>query len=154
MNEEIIVSGRNNPFIDPILQIWHWQIPLYLFLGGLAAGILFFAALYRIMGKEEQYPTAVKKAPLIVPILLVFGLIALFLDLKHKPFFWQLYTTIKLQSPMSWGAWVLMAITPLSFIYAALNIKEVFPLWDWKFQWLKDFDKFSRNILFKLRGQS
>jgi len=150
MNEEIIVSGRNNPFIDPILQIWHWQIPLYLFLGGLAAGILFFAALYRIMGKEEQYPTAVKKAPLIVPILLVFGLIALFLDLKHKPFFWQLYTTIKLQSPMSWGAWVLMAITPLSFIYAALNIKEVFPLWDWKFQWLKDFDKFSRKYIIQI----
>jgi len=150
MNEEIIVSGRNNPFIDPVLQIWHWQIPLYLFLGGLAAGILFFAALYRIMGKEEQYPTAVKKAPLIVPILLVFGLIALFLDLKHKPFFWQLYTTIKLQSPMSWGAWVLMAITPLSFIYAALNIKEVFPLWDWKFQWLKNFEKFSGKYIVQL----
>ncbi|MEX0981320.1 MAG: NrfD/PsrC family molybdoenzyme membrane anchor subunit, partial [Bacteroidales bacterium] len=108
MREEIIVSGRANPFIDPYLNIWHWQIPLYLFLGGLAAGILFFAGMYTIMGKEKVYPTAVKKAPLIVPFLLVLGLIALFLDLKHKLYFWRLYTTIKIESPMSWGAWVLM----------------------------------------------
>ena len=53
MKEEIIVSGRNNPLIDPVLNIWHWQIPLYLFLGGLAAGILFFAALFKIQGKED-----------------------------------------------------------------------------------------------------
>jgi formate-dependent nitrite reductase membrane component NrfD len=145
MKEEIIVSGRSNPLIDPVLNIWHWQIPLYLFLGGLAAGILFFAALYRIMGKEDQYPAAVKKAPLLVPVLLVLGLLALFLDLKHKSFFWQLYTTIKMQSPMSWGAWVLMAITPLSFIYAALHIGEIFPNWDWKFKWLKDFEQFCRK---------
>ncbi len=150
MHEEIIVSGRNNPLIDPVLNIWHWQIPLYLFLGGLAAGILFFAALYKILGKEEQYPTAVKKAPLIVPILLVVGLLALFLDLKHKSFFWHLYTAIKLQSPMSWGAWVLMAITPLSFIYAALNIKEVFPNWDWKYEWLKDFERFCQKYMIEI----
>lgn len=148
MREEILVSGRQNPFIDPVLNIWHWQIPLYLFLGGLAAGILFFAALYKIMGKEDKYPTAVNIAPLIVPVLLVLGLFALFLDLKHKPFFWQLYTTIRIQSPMSWGAWTLMAVTPLSFIWAALNIKIVFPNWDWKYKWLKDFETFCRkNII-------
>ncbi len=148
MREEILVSGRMNPNIDPTLHIWHWQIPLYLFIGGLAAGIMFFAALYTIMGKADKYKTAVNKAPLVVPFLLVIGLIALFLDLKHKLFFWQLYTTIKLQSPMSWGAWTLMGITPLSFIWAALNIKEIFPNWDWKFDFIKDFEVFCRkNIL-------
>jgi formate-dependent nitrite reductase membrane component NrfD len=150
MREEIIVSGRNNPFIDPTLHIWHWQIPLYLFVGGLAAGILFFAALYKILGKEEKFPTAVKIAPLVTPFLLVIGLIALFLDLKHKLYFWQLYTTIKIQSPMSWGAWTLMAITPLSFIWAALNIKEVFPNWDWKFKFLFDFEAFCKKHIDKI----
>ena len=147
MNEEIIVSGRNNPLIDPNLNIWHWQIPIYLFLGGLAAGILFFAALYKILGKEEQYPTAVKKAPLIVPILLILGLFALFLDLKHKAYFWQLYTTIKLQSPMSWGAWTLMAITPLSIIYAALHIKYTFPNWNWKYKIFIDLEVFFNKYI-------
>lgn len=142
MREEIIVSGRSNPLIDPYLHIWHWQIPLYLFLGGLAAGILFFAAYYTIQGKEKVYNTAVKKAPLIVPFLLVLGLIALFLDLKHKAFFWRLYTTIRLDSPMSWGAWVLMLVTPLSFIWAAIHLREVFPKWDWKFKFIYAMEEF------------
>ncbi len=55
------------------------------------------------------------------------GLIALFIDLRHKLFFWQLYTNIRLQSPMSWGAWTLMVITPVSFIWCALHIRDIFP---------------------------
>lgn len=54
MKEELIVSGRMNPGIDPYLNIWHWEISLYLFLGGLAAGLLFFAGLYTILGKEKD----------------------------------------------------------------------------------------------------
>lgn len=142
MREEIIVSGRMNQNIDPYLHIWHWQIPLYLFLGGLAAGILFFAAFFVIRGKEKEYPTAVKKATLIVPILLIIGLFALFLDLRHKVYFWRLYTVIRLQSPMSWGAWTLMIITPISFIWAALSIREVFPGWKWKYKWLDELEGF------------
>ena len=150
MREELIISGRLNHKIDPVLNIWHWEIPLYLFLGGLAAGILFFTALYTIMGKENEYRAAVRKAPLIVPFLLILGLIAHFLDLNHKPYFWQLYTTIKLQSPMSWGAWTLLIITPISFIWAALNIKEIFPKWDWKYPVLKDFEGFCRKNIIPL----
>ncbi len=142
MREEIIVSGRNNFLIDPHLEIWEWQIPAYLFLGGLAAGILFFAGLYFILKKEDEYKTAVKIAPIIVPFLLAFGLFCLFLDLKHKLFFWQLYTTIKFESPMSWGAWVLMLVTPLSIVWAALHIKSIFPAWDWKFKILFEIEIF------------
>lgn len=145
MKEELIVSGRMNPKIDPILNIWHWEIPLYLFLGGLAAGILFFSSLYIILGKDEKYNTTVKKAPLIVPVLLIIGLVALLLDLNHKPYFWRLYTTIKFQSPMSWGAWTLMAVTPISFVWAALNIKEVFPNWNWKYKIIIDFEAWCRK---------
>jgi formate-dependent nitrite reductase membrane component NrfD len=142
MKEEIIVSGRMNHMVDPHLQIWHWQIPLYLFLGGMAAGILFFAAFYYIRGKENDYRTAVRIAPFLTPFLLVIGLLALFVDLRHKAFFWQLYTNIKLQSPMSWGAWTLMVITPLSFVWCALHIRDIFPRWDWKFSWLYKLEEF------------
>src|SRR5512133_1939537 len=140
MKEELLVSGRMNNLVDPHLNIWHWQIPLYLFLGGFAAGILFFAALYFIRGEENEYSTAVKKAPLLTPFLLIIGLAALFFDLRHKLYFWQLYVNIKLQSPMSWGAWTLMVITPVSFIWSALHIKDIFPKWDWKFKWLYDVE--------------
>ena len=79
MKEELIISGRMNDPIDPVLHIWSWEIPLYLFFGGLAAGILFFAALYVIQGKENQFPTAVRKAPILTPVLLIAGLLALFI---------------------------------------------------------------------------
>jgi protein NrfD len=140
MKEELIISGRMNPNIDPYLHIWHWHIPVYLFLGGLAAGILFFAALYTIMGREKEMPTAVKWATFIVPIALVAGLLALFFDLKHQLYFWQLYTTVRIESPMSWGAWVLMFITPLSMLWAASYIKEAIPGWNWKFKILDQIE--------------
>lgn len=142
MNEEIIVSGRMNEMVDPNLNVWHWPIPLYLFLGGMAAGILCIAAVYYIRGRENDYRTAVKITPFLAPVLLVLGLLALFIDLRHKLFFWQLYTNIKLQSPMSWGAWTLLVITPVSFVWSALHIRELFPSWDWKFEWLKWLEAF------------
>ncbi|MDP2335662.1 MAG: NrfD/PsrC family molybdoenzyme membrane anchor subunit [Bacteroidota bacterium] len=140
MKEELFVSGRNIPNIDPYLNIWHWQIPIYLFLGGLAAGILFFAGVFTILGKEQKMSSTVKKAPMIVPFVLIFGLFMLFLDLKHKLYFWQLYTTIRLESPMGWGAWVLMIMTPISIIWAASYVRELFPKWDWKFKFLYTFE--------------
>jgi formate-dependent nitrite reductase membrane component NrfD len=132
MKEELFVSGRDIPFIDPYLNIWHWQIPLYLFLGGLAAGIMFFAGLFLIMGKEKEMETTVKWATFLVPVALVLGLFALFLDLKHQLYFWRLYTTVRIESPMSWGAWTLMFITPLSFIWVATYMKEAIPGWHWR----------------------
>jgi protein NrfD len=149
MNEDLIVSGRMNHLIDPSLEVWAWQIPSYLFLGGLAAGILFFAGLTWLRNKENEYPASVRRAPFIVPILLVVGLFFLFLDLKHKMYFWRLYMTIKLSAPMSWGAWVLLLITPLSFIWAALHIRDIFPGWDWKFDFLKKLEQFfSKNKVY------
>jgi len=167
MREELITSGRMNLNIDPVLHVWHWQIPIYLFLGGLAAGLLFFAAFYVISGKADKYQTAVKTAPIIAPIAIMLGLVALLLDLKHPAYFWQLYTTIRLESPMSWGAWTLMAVMPISIIWVASYLKELFPKfnttvgfmrktmgimivetdnagnnWDWKWPILRQFEAF------------
>jgi len=140
MKEELFVSGRNIPNIDPYLNIWHWEIPVYLYLGGLAAGIMFFAGLFTVMGKEKEMETTVKWAPFLVPVALVVGLFALFLDLKHQLFFWRLYTTIRFESPMSWGAWTLMFITPLSMIWVATYLKEAIPDWNWRLKILEQFE--------------
>jgi hypothetical protein len=32
-------TTRHNPGIDPALHIWGWEIPLYLFVGGMVAGM-------------------------------------------------------------------------------------------------------------------
>lgn len=142
MQEEIFISGRDIPKIDPNLEIWHFPIALYLFLGGLAAGILFFAALFTALDKDKQVPAVVKYAMIIVPVALAIGLMALFYDLTHKLYFWQLYTTIRLESPMSWGAWVLLIITPLSFLWVFSYFSEIFPKWKLPFPFLEKFETY------------
>jgi len=56
MKEELIVSGKHIPEIYPVLHLWHWEISLYLFLGGLAGGILFFAAYFLLPEKKRKCP--------------------------------------------------------------------------------------------------
>ena len=145
MQEELFTSGRNIPHIDPSLEIWHWPISLYLFLGGLAAGLLFFAALFTLMGKDKEYPTAVKYASVIPSIALSVGLLALVYDLTHKLYTWQLYMTIRIESPMSWGAWVLLIVTPLSFLWVISYYSELFPKWKLNFEFLNKFEIFLKN---------
>jgi len=140
MREELIISGRMNEFIDPHLTIWPWPIPLYLFVGGLAAGILIYCGIFYLLGKSEKFPATVFKAPMIVPVLLVIGLIALFYDLSHKLYFWRLYTSFNIHAPMSWGAWVLMVVTPVSFVWVALTNRQFLnPVME-KFQWLEKIE--------------
>jgi len=157
MIEEIITSGRMNPEIDPVLHAWGWEIPLYLFLGGISAGILIFSAYFFLRGRQDELPTAVKWMPLAVPFLIGIGLIALLLDLSHVWYAWQLFTNIRWESPMSWGAWTLMIITPLSVAWVATWLEDIFPKWDWKFKevqtavdWLKDQRRIMAQILILL----
>lgn len=160
MQEELFTSGRNIPNIDPSLEVWHWPIALYLFLGGLAAGILFFAALFYVLGKDNEYPAAVKIASIIPPIALSLGLLALVYDLTHPLYTWQLYTTFRIESPMSWGAWVLMIVTPLSFLWtfsyyrdAYANVESRLKLFE-RFNFLYKFERFvvknRKNIAYAL----
>lgn len=145
MQEELFTSGRHIPHIDPSLEIWHWPISLYLFLGGLSAGILFFAALFYLMGKDKEYPAAVKYATIIPPIALSLGLLALVYDLTHKLYTWQLYMTFRIESPMSWGAWVLLIVTPLSFLWTFSYYREVYPKLEEKLQVFKKL-KFLNSV--------
>ncbi len=142
MQEEIFISGRNIPNIDPNLEVWHFPIALYLFLGGMAAGIIFFASLFTILRKEKEVPTVVKSAMIVAVVAISIGLVALMYDLTHMLYAWQLYTTIRIDSPMSWGAWVLLIVTILSFLWVFSYSTEMFPKWNWKFDFLKDIQTY------------
>ncbi len=145
MNEELFISGRNLHNIDPHLEIWEFPIALYLFLGGLAAGILLFASIAVLLDKEEKLPATTIWAPIIAPIAIVIGLVALVFDLSHKMFVWQLYLTIRIESPMSWGAWVLLIVTPLSFLWVFSDLRKIFPKLDWKIPVLYKLEAFIRE---------
>jgi len=111
----------------------------------LQIGILFFSALYFLRGRQEDYKMAVKVTPMVTPVFLAIGLFALFLDLSHKLYFWKLYTTIRWESPMSWGAWTLMFIFPLSVFWSATWINDVFPKWTCRWKLIAKFIEYLKT---------
>lgn len=116
MKEELLVTARGNALIDPSLHIWTWEVAMYLFLGGLTAGVMVFAALMTVMHKDEEAPFATRRLALLAPIILSAGMTTLFLDLEHKLFVYRFYTSFQVLSPMSWGAWILIVIYPISIM--------------------------------------
>lgn len=89
---------------------------MYLFLGGLTAGVMIFAAIMTVMNRDEEAPFAAKRLALLAPIVLSAGMTTLFLDLEHKLFVYRFYTSFQITSPMSWGAWILIVIYPISIL--------------------------------------
>lgn len=107
-----LTTTRHNPHIDPFMAMWEWQIPLYLFLGGIVAGMMIISGYFLFSQRYKYTDCACFSTPLISLILISLGMFFLFLDLGHKPFVWRLYTTFQIKSPMSWGAWILLLVYP------------------------------------------
>jgi formate-dependent nitrite reductase membrane component NrfD len=107
-----ITTTRHNHLIDPILHAWSWEIPIYLFLGGLVAGMMLISGYFLFKGRQSEDNCSCFYLPIISVVLLSLGMFALFLDLEHKLFVWRLYTTFQITSPMSWGAWILIFVYP------------------------------------------
>jgi formate-dependent nitrite reductase membrane component NrfD len=107
-----LILTRSNQLIDPHLHVWAWQIPLYLFLGGLVAGLMIITGLALLRGHAGKARSIIEQAPWLSVALLSLGMLFLFLDLEHKSYVWRLYTTFQPTSPMSWGSWVLLLVYP------------------------------------------
>jgi formate-dependent nitrite reductase membrane component NrfD len=98
--------------IDPVMHVWGWEIPIYLFLGGLVAGMMVISGYFLFSGRYKNTNCSCYILPGLGILLLSLGMFALFLDLEHKLYFWRLYTTFEPFSPMSWGAWILVLVYP------------------------------------------
>jgi len=127
MTEELLVTARANPLIDPGLSIWTWEVAMYLFLGGVTAGIIIFAAAVTFMRKGKEAPFARNKLSLLAPVVLSLGMTTLFLDLEHKLYTFRFYATFRVLSPMSWGAWILILIYPISVMQILTTVREGYP---------------------------
>ena len=111
MNSIEFMTNRANPGIDPLLQIWGWQIPVYLFLGGLVAGIMIVASAQELRDPEKWESRLSRIVPLLAIVLLSLGMLALYLDLEIEGLklnIISLYMTFKPASPISWGSWILV----------------------------------------------
>jgi formate-dependent nitrite reductase membrane component NrfD len=128
-----LTTTRHNPLVDPFLHVWSWEIPLYLFLGGIVAGLMVLGGIAQLRLAKGDDPKRFLslQAPILAFILLNVGMGALFLDLAHKLYVWAIYLTLQPTAPMSWGGWVLLIVFPVMLASALIRLPEAWP-------WLTD----------------
>lgn len=147
---ELTVTGVN-ALTSPHLHIWDWRVSLYLFLGGLSAGLAVMSTILHLRkgGALVKGDAAGHVAPLLVPVILGIGMLFIFLDLERKLNVYWFYLTVQPLSPMSWGSWGLLVFFPVSGLFALACLP------DDKLTWLmldplKELAKKARSYLFPL----
>ncbi len=114
--------SRHSPLLDPHLHVWGWEVPVYLFLGGMAAGaMMLLPLLAHRAGPASRW---VRRLGFAVPVLVSVGMGALFLDLSHKLHVYRFYLAFRWTSPMSWGAWILLLVYPVSLLWAVAALDD------------------------------
>ena len=118
---------------------WQWYIILYFFLGGLAGGSYFLAALIDLFGRREDRPLARLGYYIALPLVMICGVL-LILDLNKPLRFWHmliqrntLEPMFKPWSPMSTGSWALMIFglfATMSFLGALADDDRRWPVFD------------------------
>lgn len=124
-----LTTTRHNPGIDPALHVWGWEIPLYLFVGGMVAGMMIMAgaAMLRTARGEDTRSFFSVQTPLLGFMLLNLGMLALLADLAHPLYVWAIYITFQVTSPMSWGSWVLLLVYVVLLASALVRLPESWP---------------------------
>lgn len=124
-----ITSTRHNPLVDPVLSVWSWEIPVYLFFGGMIAGMMILAGLnmLRLARGERAEGFYSVQTPILGFILMNLGMGALFLDLAHKLHVYRVYMAFEPLSPMSWGSWVLLLVYPVILVSALIRLPQAWP---------------------------
>ena len=111
---------------------WTWYIIVYFFLGGVAAGAYFTAALADLFGGPSHREMAKVGYYIALPLIVICGIL-LIVDLGRPDLFWELIAhpdpsspigwspTFKLMSPIQVGGF---ALTAFGF-FAALSLADV-----------------------------
>lgn len=86
---------------------WTWYIVWYFFLGGMAAGAYFMAALADLFGRERGRSVARIGYSLALPLVVICPVL-LTLDLGMPLRTFYMFGLLKLGSPMSVGSWALL----------------------------------------------
>jgi formate-dependent nitrite reductase membrane component NrfD len=113
---------------------WRWLVICYFFVGGIAGGTYFLAALLDLFGELTDRPLARLGYLVAFPAIVVSGVLLIF-DLQRPLRFWHMllqsntgWPMFKAWSPMSVGSWALLlfgAFAFLSFLAALAEARWV-----------------------------
>jgi formate-dependent nitrite reductase membrane component NrfD len=104
------IRGRESYYGLPLLKapVWTWEVPLYFFIGGVSGMSAALALAAQLFGND---PALIRTTLWIGLIGSVICPILLIADLGRPSRFLNMLRVFKLQSPMSMGAWILVAFS-------------------------------------------
>ena len=104
------------PMMKP--AVWTWEVPLYFWLGGIAAGSSLIGLACDVAGDDKSAAVARKLAlGAVTP-----GAPLLILDLGRPERFFNMLRIFKPRSPMSMGAWCLMGFSTVAGTAVAADL--------------------------------
>jgi formate-dependent nitrite reductase membrane component NrfD len=101
---------------------WTWQVPLYLWLGGIGAGSHLIATLVRFT--KDGDPALLRASRYTTLFTMILSPILLIWDLGRPERFLNMLRIIKLRSPMSTGSWSISIFGSLSGLIATQQAAE------------------------------
>ncbi|MGH7965420.1 MAG: NrfD/PsrC family molybdoenzyme membrane anchor subunit [Candidatus Binatia bacterium] len=109
---------------------WQWLVVFYFFIGGIAGGSYFLAALLDLWGEPEDRPVARLGYYVALVGVVVSGLL-LIADLNRPERFWHMlimsetgWPMFKYWSPMSVGSWGLLVFGAFAFLSSVAALEE------------------------------
>src|SRR5579859_3890905 len=100
---------------------WQWEIVLYFFLGGIAAGAYTLATIAEVFGDRRHRPIVRAGRYIALPCLLI-SPVLLIKDLGMPRRFFHMLRIVKLKSPMSLGTWGLLAFSGFAGLSAVAEL--------------------------------
>lgn len=149
MSTHVELESTRSVALELAPHVWGWEIPSYLFLGGVVAGLMLTVSLVVLLLGSERVTPAMRRALILAPVLLSLGMGALFIDLSYKLHVFRFYTALEPTAPMSLGSWVLLCVYPVQVaMVLALPVAALEP-WLARLPWL---DGLRRWLVRSLRG--
>ncbi len=116
MSPHVEIESTRSAALAVAERVWGWEIPVYLFLGGVVAGLMVAVSIAVLGWGRERVTSAMRLGLLSAPVLLSLGMGALLLDLTYRLHVFRFYTTFRPSAPMSLGSWVLLLVYPVQIL--------------------------------------
>jgi formate-dependent nitrite reductase membrane component NrfD len=128
-----ITVDRGTHLVAAQAHVWSWDIPVYFFFAGVAAGIMLLTVWLWRRTSLDQRSRWLRWLPFAAPITLALGMLVLFPHLSYKAHAYRFYTTLKPASPMSWEAWILLLSFPATLLLGLSGLlnREIVALSRW-----------------------
>lgn len=128
-----ITVDRGTHLVNAQAHVWSWDIPVYFFFAGVAAGVMLLTVWLWRRTPVDQRSRWMRWLPFAAPIMLALGMLVLFPHLSYKAHAYRFYTTLEPASPMSWEAWILLLSFPAALLLglSGLLSREIEALSRW-----------------------